>query len=27
VRLEELLRPHAAVTIVGLAKNVGKTPS
>jgi len=27
VRLEELLRPHAAVTIVGLAKNAGKTPS
>jgi hypothetical protein len=25
VRLEELLRPHAAVTIVGLAKNAGKT--
>ena len=23
--LEELLRPHAAVTIVGLAKNAGKT--
>jgi molybdopterin-guanine dinucleotide biosynthesis protein len=25
VTLEELLRPHAAVTIVGLAKNAGKT--
>ena len=25
MRLEELLRPHAAVTIVGLAKNAGKT--
>jgi hypothetical protein len=25
VTLEELLRPHATVTIVGLAKNAGKT--
>jgi hypothetical protein len=25
VTLEELLRPHAAVTVVGLAKNAGKT--